>query len=59
MLLKTAACIKAIRPAKGRQIVINVNCKYFPSEDGEIFLQRSKKSLEDAGYHFNYSNLIK
>jgi hypothetical protein len=45
--------------AKGRQIVISVNCKHFPNEDGKIFLQRSKKMLEDAGYHFNYSNLIK
>ena len=45
--------------AKGRNIVINVVAKYFPNDDGNIFLQRTKDVLESAGYRFEFSKLIK
>ncbi len=45
--------------AKGRSIIINVVTKYFPNEDGNIFLQKTKNVLESAGYKFEFSNLIK
>jgi len=45
--------------AEGRQIIISIGFKYFPNEDGEAFLLRTKQVLEGAGYGFNYANLIK
>lgn len=45
--------------AKDRNIVINVVSKYFPNEDGEEFLERTKRALESVGYVFKFSNLIK
>ncbi len=45
--------------ARGRAIVINVSLKFFPNEDGETFLLKSKRTIESAGYGFTYTNLIK
>ena len=40
--------------AKNRNIVIEIIAKYQPNNDGKIFLQRVKETLEAAGYGFSF-----
>lgn len=56
--IKNGSLYKNYPHAKGRKIIINVGLKYFPNEDGEVFLRRTKEALETADYGFTYFNLI-
>lgn len=44
--------------AKNRHIIINVVAQYPPHKVGEVFLERTKKILESAGYGFSFSVFV-
>ncbi|MFC4231968.1 DUF6572 domain-containing protein [Parasediminibacterium paludis] len=43
--------------AKNRNIVIDIKAKFEPNEKGSIFLERTKKDLNAAGYQLDFTVL--
>ena len=43
--------------AKDRKIIISIIAKFRPNDDGELFLQQARATLNSAGYAFFFSIL--
>jgi hypothetical protein len=55
--IENGSLYEAYPDAKNRNIVIDIKAKFEPNEAGRIFLERTKKDLNTAGYRLDFTVL--
>ena len=55
--IENGSLYEAYPDAKNRNIVIDIKAKYEPNETGRIFLERTEKDLNAAGYGLDFTVL--